>query len=183
MRTMRTRTSIVLVALAMTLSLVSCATSDAVVTTKIKAKLMADEVTRPYTVEVVTKTGEVTLTGNINSQQAHDRMVQLARETKGVTNVVDMISVKTAEGDGNAPEPDRTVGEHIDDATITARVKTRLLEDPQVKGLELDVDTRAGVVFLTGKVRNLNEKETAIQLAKGTKGVKDVQANITVSTT
>jgi len=60
------------------------------------------------------------------------------------------------------------------------RVKFRLLHDPLVKGLKIDVDTRDGVVFLTGTVESENEKEQAIKLARGTKGVKDVQANLTI---
>lgn len=174
--------SVALVALVVALSLLACATPDLVITAKIKAKLTADEAVRPYQIEVETKNGEVTVTGNVDSQQARDRTMELAKNTQGVTNVVDMIAVRTAAAHGDAPEPGRTLGEHIDDATITARVKTRLLEDPLVKGLNIDVDTRAGVVFLTGSARNETEKEAAIQLAKTTQGVKDVQANITVST-
>ena len=59
-------------------------------------------------------------------------------------------------------------------------VKTRLLDDPQVKGLRIDVDTRDGVVFLTGAVGSDVEKQKAIQLAKETKGVRDVQSNLTL---
>ena len=49
-----------------------------------------------------------------------------------------------------------------------------------VKGLKIDVDTRDGIVYLTGVVGSDVEKEKAIQLTKGTKGVRDVQANLTV---
>ena len=178
---MRTRISVVLVAFAVALSLFSCASSDVVISTKVKAKLAGDEAVQAYKIDVDTKDGQVTLTGNIDSHQAHERAIQLAKETKGVKNVVDMISVKTASTEGDAPDVDRTLGERIDDATITARVKTKLLDDPQVRGLKLDVDTREGVVFLTGKVRSEGEKEAAIQLTKGIKGVRDVQANITIS--
>ena len=44
----------------------------------------------------------------------------------------------------------KSVGETIDDATITASVKTSLLNDPQVGGLRIDVDTFKGVVTLSG---------------------------------
>src|SRR5215203_7021399 len=44
----------------------------------------------------------------------------------------------------------KTVGETIDDATITTRVKTALLNDPAVGGLKIDVDTFKGVVTLSG---------------------------------
>ena len=43
----------------------------------------------------------------------------------------------------------KTVGEMIDDATITARVKTALLNDPQVAGMKIDVDTTQGVVTMS----------------------------------
>src|SRR6185436_14709221 len=116
------------------------------------------------------------LTGNVDSAETKERALQLARETKGVTDVVDMISVQTAEGTGNAPEPDRSMGERIDDAGIT--IKANLLDDPVVKGLRIDVDTREGVVYLTGNVASENEKTQAIRVAKGTEGVREVQANL-----
>jgi hyperosmotically inducible protein len=60
------------------------------------------------------------------------------------------------------------------------RVKTRLLDDPAVKGTKIDVDTRDGVVFLTGSARTNEEKDKAIQLARNVEGVRDVQADIMV---
>ena len=47
----------------------------------------------------------------------------------------------------------KTVGEAIDDTTITTRVKTAMLNDPTVGGLRVDVDTFKGVVTLSGRVR------------------------------
>ena len=82
---------------------------------------------------------------------------------------------------GDAPEPERSIGEHIDDAVITAAVKTRLLDDPRVKGLRIDVDTREGVVFLTGSVRSKEESDRAVEVARGTEHVKDVKPNLIIS--
>jgi len=59
-------------------------------------------------------------------------------------------------------------------------VKGRLLEDPDVKGLQIDVDTREGVVYLTGSVRSAAEKDKATSLARDTKNVKNVVANLKV---
>jgi hyperosmotically inducible periplasmic protein len=75
----------------------------------------------------------------------------------------------------------KSVGETIDDATVTGRVKTALLNDPQVGGLKIDVDTALGVVTLSGIVKSLNEAERAIQLAKQTPGVKDVKSTLQVN--
>ena len=179
---MKGRASILLTLLVTAVTLISCSGSDPVITTKVKAKLLANETVRPYKLEVTTRAGVVTITGDIDSQEAKDRAIEIARQTKDVVDVVDMIAVKTASGSGEAPEPDRTLGETIDDAAITMRVKARLLDDPTVKGLKIDVDTREGVVFLTGSVGSPAEKEKAIQLAKETHGVKDVKANLSVST-
>ena len=67
-----------------------------------------------------------------------------------------------------------------DDATITTRVKTALLNDPQVGALKIDVNTAQGVVTLSGSARNKEEEQKAVQLARGIQGVKDVRSNLQV---
>src|SRR5688572_18187324 len=74
----------------------------------------------------------------------------------------------------------KSIGETIDDATITTRVKTALLNDPQVGGLKIDVDTTLGVVTMSGVVKSSGEEQRAIQLAKQTSGVKDVRSTLQV---
>src|SRR5687767_13856717 len=69
----------------------------------------------------------------------------------------------------------KTVGEAIDDTTITTRVKTAMLNDPAVGGLRIDVDTFKGVVTLSGSVKNQAEKNQAIELARRTSGVTEVK--------
>jgi len=159
----------------------ACAHSDVGITTAVKAKMAVDDTVRSYEIEVTTEKGVVTLKGNIDSPLAKERALTLAKATKGVVEVKDLIAVKRETGDGDAPDPGRTLGVTIDDADTTMRVKGRLLEDPLVKGLRIDVDTRDGVVFLTGSVSSEQEKEQAIKLARETKGVKDVQANLTIA--
>ena len=74
----------------------------------------------------------------------------------------------------------KSIGETIDDATITTRVKTALLNDSQVGGSRIDVDTTLGVVTMSGVVRSRNEEQRAIQLARGVPGVKDVRSTLQV---
>ena len=159
---------------------VSCATTDAGITTKVKSKFIANETVKSAQIEVATKDGVVTLTGNVDNENAKTRAIQLARATTGVVSVVDMISAREASGGGDAPDPNRTVGEVITDAGITMSVKTQFLDDPVVKGTKIDVDTRDAIVFLTGTVGTDAERSKAIQLAKDTKGVRDVKANLTL---
>jgi osmotically-inducible protein OsmY len=69
----------------------------------------------------------------------------------------------------------KTVGETIDDTTITTRVKTAMLNDPAVGGLRIDVDTFKGAVTLSGRVKSQAEKQQAITLARGIDGVTEVK--------
>jgi hyperosmotically inducible periplasmic protein len=74
----------------------------------------------------------------------------------------------------------KTVGDTIDDATVTTRVKTALLNDPEVGGLRIDVDTFKGVVTLSGRVKTKEEEAKAIALARRIGGVTDVKSTLQI---
>ncbi|HEY0876506.1 MAG TPA: BON domain-containing protein [Vicinamibacterales bacterium] len=74
----------------------------------------------------------------------------------------------------------KTVGETIDDATITTRVKTAFINDPVVGAARIDVDTFKGVVTLSGRVKSKEEETKAIQLAKSIRGVVDVKSTLQI---
>jgi hyperosmotically inducible protein len=75
----------------------------------------------------------------------------------------------------------KTVGETIDDATITTRVKTALLNDPDVGGMAIDVDTTVGVVTLSGTVKTQAEADKAMAVARRITGVKDVKSTLQIN--
>jgi hyperosmotically inducible protein len=177
---MRETSAAAVVALALAASLaVGCAqASDATITGMIKTRLAADGRVSASEINVDTTKGIVTLTGNVDGQEARDAAIKLARDTSGVKEVKDMISVRSGTASGQAPDPSRTLGERVDDAGITLRVKARLLDDPLVKGLQIDVDTRDTVVFLTGTVAGEAERKQAIEIARTTEGVTNVQSNL-----
>jgi len=74
----------------------------------------------------------------------------------------------------------KTVGETIDDATITTRVKTAFVNDPIVGALRIDVDTFKGVVTLSGRVKSKEEEAKAIELARKINGVSDVRSTLQI---
>ena len=74
----------------------------------------------------------------------------------------------------------KSVGETIDDATITTRVKTSLLNDPDVGGLRIDVDTFKGVVTLSGRVKSKEEETKAVALARKIGGVTEVKSSLQI---
>lgn len=74
----------------------------------------------------------------------------------------------------------KTVGETIDDATITTRVKTAFINDPVVGAARIDVDTFKGIVTLSGRVKSKQEEEKAIALARSIRGVSDVKSTLQI---
>ena len=68
----------------------------------------------------------------------------------------------------------------IDDATITTRVKTALLNDPVIDATKIDVDTSAGVVTLNGVVKSKEEEAKAIALTRGVSGVREVKSSLQI---
>ena len=74
----------------------------------------------------------------------------------------------------------KTIGERLDDTTITTRVKTSMLNDPQVNGSTIDIDTYKGVVTLSGRVRNQEEHDQALAAARRVEGVADVKDSLQI---
>ena len=72
------------------------------------------------------------------------------------------------------------VGAVVEDATITASVKTDLAKDPDLSALAINVDTKDGVVTLNGPAPTAAAKERAETIAKGVKGVKSVTNQLAV---
>lgn len=72
------------------------------------------------------------------------------------------------------------MGEVLDDAGITAKVKTALIAEPGLSGLAIDVDTSGNVVSLHGSVASDAARANAERVARAVGGVKDVKNNLTV---
>lgn len=165
----------------------ACAQTDAGLTTKIKTQFASDDLVKARDINVDTKEGVVTLTGTVESEQEEAKALQIARATSGVSQVVDNISVAmpgepntspTTGRVGEAPESSTRIG---GDAGVTAEIKTRLLADPMVRGLAIDVDTRDQVVTLSGTAKSEAEKMRAVEIARGVQNVQRVEDRITVS--
>jgi osmotically-inducible protein OsmY len=73
-----------------------------------------------------------------------------------------------------------TVGEYIDDATITTQVKARMVDNKDVDAAAISVETLNGTVLLSGFAKNSQEKYSAETIARNVKGVKSVKNEIVV---
>ncbi len=75
----------------------------------------------------------------------------------------------------------RTAGQTMDDTTITSSIKAKLVKDPQLSAMKIDVDSYQGNVTLAGQVPNKEAERRAVQIAKETGGVKSVKSNLLVA--
>src|SRR4051812_11352411 len=135
-----------------TLAMVACASTrtqksagemvdDSVTTGRVKAALIADPVTKAHQIDVETYKGTVQLNGFVDSPASKERAAEVARGTKGVTKVQNNLTVKS--------DP-RTAGTVVDDSAITMKVKAALAGDSRTKAHQVNVETRDGVVQLSG---------------------------------
>jgi len=85
---------------------VACSQSDAGITTAVKSKMAADDSVKAYQVDVDTKNKVVTLSGEVDTQAQREHAVLIARNTKGVSDVIDQLRVNPTEA---------TSGVEIDD--------------------------------------------------------------------
>lgn len=73
-----------------------------------------------------------------------------------------------------------TVGEYIDDTSITTAVKAKFVENKQVDAVAISVETLDGTVMLSGFAKSDQEKSMAESIARSTKGVKAVKNQLSV---
>jgi hyperosmotically inducible protein len=73
-----------------------------------------------------------------------------------------------------------STGEYIDDAVITAKVKSTLIDDREVRARDIKVETFKGVVHLSGTAGSAHESSKAARLTRGVPGVKSVRNDIVV---
>lgn len=81
----------------------------------------------------------------------------------------------------SSTQPSRSVGQTIDDATITAGIKTRLMENADTKAFDINVTTRNGAVTLEGGADTELAKSVATRIASTTEGVRSVDNRIVVA--
>lgn len=89
--------------------------------------------------------------------------------------VVSAIAALTLAAGCASTQKQESVGEYIDDSTITAKVKTAIFNDPNLKATEINVETFKGVVQLSGFVGSASDRDRAVEVARGVGGVKAVR--------
>jgi hyperosmotically inducible protein len=147
--------------------------SDSAVTAVVKSNLAADNETNSANINVDTTGGVVTLTGVVTTQANKEQAERIARNTEGVTRVINNITVEAAGGRGAEEGAAMTAS----DLAILSKIKTRYVAE-DVVGVKVEV--KEGVVTLKGAVENSQTKARAENIARGAGGVKNVNNMIEV---
>jgi osmotically-inducible protein OsmY len=150
------------------------ANSDAWLREKVRVTLLFHRSVSAATTEVDVKDGIVTLRGEAASQAQKELTTEYAKDVEGVKVVNNEMSV------AKSPKKERTVGEKIDDASITAQVKMTLLSHHSTSAINTKVETKHGKVTLYGKARNAAEMNLATKLAGDVNGVTAVKNRMVI---
>ena len=147
--------------------------TDTAITTKIKALYVLSPEIKSLSISVVTTNHEVALTGTVETDLQYEKAISLAQSVEGVNNVnADKLFVS----ESKAP---------LADTYITAKAKGTIMKESlfgkkSVEYWPVNIETKDGVVYLSGTVDTNEQSENIVKLVTGIDGVKSVNSTINV---
>ncbi len=146
-------------------------TDDKVLHTKVWAALTEDKTAEASEINLEVYKGVVQLNGFVDNAKEKTHAGEVAKAVEGVKGVENNLMIKQAE---------QTAGGVIDDSTVTSKVKTALIGNADTKAHDIKVETRGGVVQLSGFVSSEAQKTAATKVAQSVEGVKSVKNSISI---
>lgn len=150
--------------------------SDGWMALKIRGRLLVKGNVSAASTTVAVQDGVATLGGTADNAAQRELTEVYAKDIDGVKSVVNNIAIK----DMSAPAPKPTLGDKMDDASITSQVKYALLSHHSTSALKTKVTTNDGAVMITGVASSDAEKSLVTKLAKDVRGVTSVTNDMTV---
>lgn len=151
--------------------------ADATLEAMVDSKLMWNQYTDGLDINVMTSGGVVTLEGVADTPHSRALAGQLAATTPGAVLVHNKLTLDSDDEGQVATAEAADEDALLSDAWITAKTNSTLLWTNGVQGTDIDVSTEDGVVKLKGTVESGYEKELAIEIAQGIRGVQRVDAS------
>lgn len=192
MKAIRNQTAIALLAAAMCVPAIAADRTigekfdDAWIDGSIETAVLFNSHLNEYSIRSEVENGKVTLNGNVASDIDRSLAGEIAKGVDGVKSVDNKITVG-GEKNGldkvsdKASERGQKLRQWANDATTTAEIKTRLLANSNTHGLQINVDTKADIVTLTGKVASTEEAALAEQIASNVESVNEVNNRLVVA--
>jgi len=135
--------------------------SDTWIRMKVQTALVFHSNVSASKTEVTVKNGVVTLKGEASSSAKKELTTQYAKEVEGVKSVINNMKLAKPE----------SMGEKMDDASITAQVKMTLLLHSSTSAIRTSVTTKDGVAMVSGKAQNAAEVDLVTKLVEDVDGV------------
>jgi hyperosmotically inducible periplasmic protein len=161
MRTTPSKGLMLASSLAVVLALAACDRSD-------------DRITTTGSPDVTEESRDAAARARANADNAGDRVAEESRDA----------AARARAGTENAADSTRSMGaaaaDKVDDATITSKVNAQLASDSDLSALRIDVDTKDGVVTLTGPAPSADARQRAAEIARNVDGVTSVNNQLTV---
>jgi osmotically-inducible protein OsmY len=161
------------------------AIKDAWLHGKLETTLLFNEHLNSFDIDSEVKNGIAYLRGAVESDIDRDLAGEIAKSINGVTKVENELTVdktKASKSSNNAASMERQgFKESVVNSTLTARIKTKLLANGNTGGMAIDVDSKKGVVTLSGTVKSAEERDLAVQLASNTSGASSVTDHLTIA--
>jgi osmotically-inducible protein OsmY len=149
--------------------------SDTWISMKVKSALLFHRNVSASGTTIYVKDGVVTLQGECGSLAQKELTAEYARDVDNVKEVKNNMTVAV-----RPSGPDSTVGDKIDDASITAQIKASLLDHRSTSALKTRIHTADGVVTVSGIAKNEAEKTLVTKLITDINGVIRVVNNMSI---
>jgi hyperosmotically inducible protein len=146
--------------------------SDAWIKMQLQTALVLHRNVNAGKTDIYVNNGEVVLRGEAASHAQKELTTEYAKDISGVKDVKNEMTI---------PSADQTLGEKIDDASVTAQLKMALMLHRSTSAIRTNISTNNGVVTLSGKAKNASEKDLVSKIAQDVKGVVGLVNNMTIS--
>jgi len=153
-------------------------TQDAATTSRVRTALLLSKQVSPFDVKVQTIQGEVTLEGQVPSEQVKTVAGAIAQDTSSVKQVHNNLSLNPS----TERNPDREhLGERVADLEIQTLVTDALSKNADLAEKHIATVVKNRAVTLNGSVQNIAQKYTADQIAWQVVGVQGLTDNLSVT--
>lgn len=149
---------------------------DGWIESKLETALILNKHLNPFKIDIGVDNNVATLEGEVNTDIDKELAENIALGIDGIDSVDNKIKVvKKANNAKQANDSStRSFSQYVSDVSTTATIKTELLASDNVKGLDINVDTRNDEVTLSGKVGTSEQKALAQAIAEKQDDVKNV---------
>ena len=147
---------------------------------KVETALLLNTNLNSFEINTKTDANHVTLSGTVNSEVEAELAEEITKGVKGVEGVTNKLVVDTEMKAKQEESEGKSFSQHWEDATTTATIKSKLLLEDTVKGLDINVDTHYSEVTLNGEVNSDAERDLVEAIAENTKSVTKVNNNLRI---